>query len=145
MICFPLHCLTDSLKKIGPSPFSVTFDLYFSYLTRHSAPFIMRSNYSLQYLQGVLIYSGSADNMLKIYNLGHGRGLGAYGCATKISALPAEGQFHGCPFKHSKKLSSQLPAWGIKNVQKAKKIIDIAKQGAYQGMVTYSLNLLLIL
>ena len=89
-----------------------------------------------------------SKNVFRLHNLysylGHGRGLGAYGCATKISALPAEGQFHGCPFKHSKKLSSQLPAWGIKNVQKAKKIIDIAKQGAYQEMVTYSLNLRLI-
>ena len=40
--------------------------------------------------------------------------LGAYGCATKLKAIPADGQHHGCPFKHSKKLNGQLSHWGVK-------------------------------
>ena len=64
---------------------------------------------------------------------GHGKGLGSYGCMNKINAVPADGQYHGCPFKHSQKnLLAKVQNWGVKNEKKAKKIVQIAKDGKYQ-------------
>lgn len=64
---------------------------------------------------------------------GHGKGLGSYGCMNKINAVPADGQYHGCPFKHGQKnLLAKVQSWGVKNEKKAKKIVQIAKDGKYQ-------------
>ena len=57
--------------------------------------------------------------------------LGAYGCSTKIKALPVEGQYQGCPFKHQRNLKQQLRNWGVKenDIDKIKKKAD---DGHYQ-------------
>ena len=58
--------------------------------------------------------------------------LGSYGCISKIQSIPGEGQYHGCPFKYSKKLNNQLTHWGVKSEEKTKRIAQIAKNGQYQ-------------
>ena len=64
---------------------------------------------------------------------GHGKGLGSYGCMNKINSVPADGQYHGCPFKHGQRnLLAKVQSWGVKNEKKAKKIVQIAKDGKYQ-------------
>jgi len=63
---------------------------------------------------------------------GHGKGLGSFGCINKIKSLPAEGQYHGCPFKHSKNLKGQLRSWGINNDSEVSQISKMATDGKYQ-------------
>ena len=64
---------------------------------------------------------------------GHGKGLGSYGCINKIKSLPAEGQYHGCPFKHSSNLKPQLRSWAPTIADHdITAISDYAKAGKYQ-------------
>jgi len=56
---------------------------------------------------------------------------GAYGCSTKIKALPVEGQYQGCPFKHQRNLKQQLRNWGV-NENDIDKIKKKADDGHYQ-------------
>jgi len=62
---------------------------------------------------------------------GGGKGVGAYGCSTKIKALPVEGQYQGCPFKHQRNLKQQLRNWGV-NENDIDKIKKKADDGHYQ-------------
>lgn len=62
---------------------------------------------------------------------GGGKGVGAYGCSSKIKCLPADGQYQGCPFKHQRNLKGQLRSWGAKETDIAK-IKKKADDGHYQ-------------